>query len=85
MFTSEQIPIQQGDRLLLYSDGLTEAENAAGLNFGVVKLPGLFASRQSYTAEAFAERLLKDVLAWSEDDSGPGQSDDITIVVVDLT
>ena len=85
VFTLSKFQFEKGDRLLLYSDGLTEAEDAAGLSFGVVKLPGLFASRQSYTAEAFADRLLKDVLAWAEKGSGPGQTDDITFVVVDLT
>jgi serine phosphatase RsbU (regulator of sigma subunit) len=69
---------------LVYSDGLTEAENAAGLSFGDLRLPELFASQQSCTAEKFADSLLQDVLAWSEKDSGPGQTDDITFVVVDL-
>jgi sigma-B regulation protein RsbU (phosphoserine phosphatase) len=83
-FTAKQFQFEQGDRLLVYSDGLTEAENAAGLSFGDLRLPELFASQQSCTAEKFADSLLQDVLAWSEKDSGPGQTDDITFVVVDL-
>jgi len=85
IYTVNEFKFEKGDRLLLYTDGLTEAENAAGLSFGDLSLPMLlFASRQSYTAEQFADGLLKDVLAWSADETGPGQSDDITFVVVDL-
>jgi sigma-B regulation protein RsbU (phosphoserine phosphatase) len=75
---------EEGDRLLLYSDGLTDAENGVGLSFGDTKLPNLLASWQSLPAEQFADELLREVLAWSTDASGPGQSDDITFVVADL-
>jgi hypothetical protein len=68
-YTASEFKFEKGDRLLLYSDGLTEAENAVGLSFGDLSLPMLFASRQSYTAEHFADALLKDVLAWSTDRS----------------
>ena len=73
-----------GDRLLIYSDGLTEAENGKGDSFGDAVLPGFFALRQNLSAETFAEELLQSVLAWSVVDSRPGQADDITFVVVDL-
>ncbi len=76
--------LEKGDRLLLYSDGLTDAENGVGLSFGDTKLPNLLASGQSLPTERFADALLREVLEWSTNDSGPGQSDDITFVVVDL-
>jgi phosphoserine phosphatase RsbU/P len=82
-FATIKFQFEKGDRLLLYSDGLTEAENVAGFNFQS-QLPELFASRQDHTAEEFADALLKDVLAWTDLGSGPCQSDDITFVVVDL-
>ena len=74
----------KGDRLLIYSDGLTEAENGKGESFGDVVLPSFFVLKQNLSAEAFAEELLRSVLAWSVEDSRPGQADDITFVIVDF-
>jgi sigma-B regulation protein RsbU (phosphoserine phosphatase) len=74
----------KGDRLLIYSDGLTEAENGKGESFGDTVLPELFVLKQNLSAETFAETLLQSVLAWSVADSRPGQADDITFVIVDL-
>ena len=83
-YEESEFRFEQGDRLLLYSDGLTEAENDIGLSFGDVKLPEFFASKQSLDAEQFAGTLLQHVLAWSRNGSASGQSDDITFVVVDF-
>jgi sigma-B regulation protein RsbU (phosphoserine phosphatase) len=74
----------KGDRLLIYSDGLTEAENGMGESFGDAVLPGFFVAKQNLSAETFAEALLQSVLAWSVEDSRAGQADDITFVIVDL-
>jgi sigma-B regulation protein RsbU (phosphoserine phosphatase) len=74
----------KGDRLLIYSDGLTEAENGKGESFGDAVLPDLFVLKQNLSAETFAEALLQSVLAWSVADSRPGQADDITFVIVDF-
>jgi sigma-B regulation protein RsbU (phosphoserine phosphatase) len=74
----------KGERLLIYSDGLTEAENGKGESFGDAVLPGFFVRKQNLSAETFAEELLQSVLAWSVEGSRPGQADDITFVVVDL-
>jgi len=74
----------KGDRLLIYSDGLTEAENGKGESFGDAVLPGFFMLKWNLSAETFADELLQSVLAWSVVNSRPGQADDITFVVVDL-
>jgi sigma-B regulation protein RsbU (phosphoserine phosphatase) len=83
-YEESEFTFEQGDRLLLYSDGLTEAENSIGLSFGDIKLPEFFASKQSLDAEQFAGTLLKEVQAWSTNGSELRQSDDITLVVVDF-
>jgi phosphoserine phosphatase RsbU/P len=74
----------KGDRLLIYSDGLTEAENGNGDSFGDKVLPEFFVRKQDLSADTFAEALLQSVLDWSVEDSRPGQADDITFVIVDL-
>ena len=73
-----------GDRLLLYTDGLLEAENAAGQLFGDAVLTQFIEAHQDLEAELFVEQLLKKVLAWPRESGRPGQSDDITVVVIDV-
>lgn len=83
-YDDNTVHFAKGDRLLIYSDGLTEAENRKGESFGDAVLPGFFVAKQNLSAETFAEALLQSVLAWSVEDSRPGQADDITFVIVDL-
>jgi sigma-B regulation protein RsbU (phosphoserine phosphatase) len=83
-FTAREVSFEAGDRLLLYSDGLVDAENAAGESFGDAALPSFIQERQHLGAESFVDLLLKEVLAWSHGGPSGGQEDDITIVVMDI-
>ena len=83
-YTAHEISFEVGDRLLLYSDGLVEAENAAGESFGDAALPAFIQKEQDLGADQFVDLLLKNVLAWSRSGSTGGQKDDITIVVMDI-
>jgi sigma-B regulation protein RsbU (phosphoserine phosphatase) len=83
-YTSHEISFEVGDRLLLYSDGLVEAENAAGESFGDAALPAFIQKEQDLGADQFVDLLLKNVLTWSRSGSTGGQEDDITIVVMDI-
>jgi sigma-B regulation protein RsbU (phosphoserine phosphatase) len=84
VFSESDFSFEAGDRLLVYSDGLTEAENKTGVSFGDGKLSMLLGEKQILPVEQFATTLLEEVLAWSTHGSEPIQSDDITFVVVDL-
>ncbi len=83
-YTAREVYFEVGDRLLLYSDGLVDAENAAGESFGDAALPAFIQAKQNLGAEQFVDLLLKKVLAWSRGGSAGGQEDDITIVVMDI-
>jgi sigma-B regulation protein RsbU (phosphoserine phosphatase) len=83
-FLDAEFHFSSGDRLLIFSDGLTEAENSLGVSFGDERLPTLIEEHQFQTADHFASRLLDEVLHWSTKGSEPAQSDDITFVVIDL-
>jgi phosphoserine phosphatase RsbU/P len=83
-YTETEFTAMAGDRLLLYTDGLWEAENAAGQAYGDFALKKFMEVRQDLAAEPFVEQLLREVLDWSCENGQPGQLDDITLVVVDV-
>jgi sigma-B regulation protein RsbU (phosphoserine phosphatase) len=83
-YAESEFSFETGDRLLLYTDGLTEAENAAGESFGDAALSTFIQEKQDLQAEQFVDLLLKEALAWSYAGTRARQEDDITILVIDL-
>jgi serine phosphatase RsbU (regulator of sigma subunit) len=83
-YSQLEFSVEAGDRLLLYTDGLTEATNRAGLEFGEVRLKDFISAHMNLSAEQFADCLLREVLAWPGAGDPQAQSDDITFVVVDI-
>jgi len=67
----------QGDLLLLYTDGLTEALDAAGNEFGVERLTGELLESARDGAVETLHRLAHSVQTFSE---GKPQHDDITLI-----
>jgi len=66
-----------GDLLLLYSDGVTEAVNLAGEEFGEERLIDLVKSRAGASAAAIVAEIQTAVEQWA---AGQPASDDITVV-----
>jgi sigma-B regulation protein RsbU (phosphoserine phosphatase) len=83
-YADGKFSFETGDRLLLYTDGLTDPEDAAGESFGDAALPTFIQEKQDVEAEQFVDLLLKEALAWSGDGTRTQQKDDITILVIDL-
>jgi phosphoserine phosphatase RsbU/P len=75
-----ELSLQDGDRLLLYTDGLIEARNADGDFFGLDRLEATLAHGFALPLDAAADDMLRVIDAWS----GQPQGDDFTIVLVDL-
>jgi sigma-B regulation protein RsbU (phosphoserine phosphatase) len=76
------IPIEPGDRFLLYTDGLVEPENAAGEAFGEGRLEEVLRSSQSRGPSELVEELLSALGRWQP--SSLAQQDDITLIVLDV-
>jgi hypothetical protein len=64
--------------------GFTEATNPDGQEFGEVRLRDFMNAHGDLSAKQFAERLLREVLAWPGAANSHPQSDEITIVVIDI-
>ena len=79
LFVESTVPIHAGDMLLLYSDGITEALNGRGEEFGTERLAELVTRRRGAAARDVVEEILRDVEHHAE---GKPPSDDRTLVVI---
>jgi phosphoserine phosphatase RsbU/P len=77
-----EILFSPDDRFLLYTDGFTEPENAAGEAFGDYKLEQILRDNPSRPAAELSLLLLYEVRKWQP--SSLPQQDDITLLVIDL-
>lgn len=68
-----------GDRLLLYTDGVTEAFNPADEAYGVERLLAEVRSHGEGAAAALVERICRSVTSFA---GSAAQSDDITLTVL---
>jgi len=78
----KQIALKTGDRLLLYTDGLTEPENGRGEPFGDHRLETLVRENHGRSAQDLVDRLLPALGAWRP--ASVVQEDDITVVALDV-
>jgi len=80
-YTSVVVPLKAGDRVLLYTDGIPETTNPAGIEFGTECFKQFLETERSTSADQFADRLLAELSRWSARGS-EDQDDDITIVAI---
>ncbi len=76
-----EFPLAAGDRLLLYTDGLTEAENFHREQFGDMALEGFLKYHARSSAEELSNRLVAEVGAWQATDAA---QDDLTLIVINV-
>lgn len=78
-YSVEHAQLDAGDSLLLYTDGISEARNHVGTEYGVERL-GIVASEQHYAPpRQLLDACLKDVRNFS---SGTRQTDDQTLMAI---
>ncbi|AUX31162.1 MULTISPECIES: SpoIIE family protein phosphatase [Sorangium] len=76
MTRDAELFLEDGDVLVLYSDGVTEARNAQHEQFGLERLCAIIEAVQTAPVEVIRDRILEAVEGWC-----PSPDDDITIVV----
>jgi sigma-B regulation protein RsbU (phosphoserine phosphatase) len=68
-----------GDSLFLYSDGLSEAQNPSGAEYGGSRLMRLLAARHQLRTQSLVAACLDDLNAFR---SGAPKTDDVTIMIL---
>ena len=76
------VPLRPSDRLLLYTDGVTETQNAAGEEFGDRQLERIVRENRLRPAPDLLRQVLSELQRWRP--AAVNQQDDITLIVVDV-
>ena len=77
-----EIPLNSGDRFLLYTDGVVEPENAGGEPFGDRQLEQVIRNNRSRPPFELSEQLLAGLRHWQP--ASVTQQDDITLIIIDV-
>jgi len=78
-FEEKDVTLREGDILLLYTDGVTEAVNRKGEMFGQHRLAKLVEDNQKRSAQEIIQIIEQTVLEYAE---GLPQFDDLTLMAV---
>jgi sigma-B regulation protein RsbU (phosphoserine phosphatase) len=79
-YQSGRLHLCKGDTLVVYSDGLTDAQNQQGEMFGEERLLEIIRQEAPSGSHALEQKLLKSVEEFTQ---GMPQTDDITFVVIE--
>jgi len=78
-YETRSLPLNPGDRLLLYTDGLVEARNADGRLFGEQSLSAEFKTSSNLSPTEAVDHIITAVQRWAR-----SQDDDLTVLVCDF-
>lgn len=78
-FEEGQVGLNEGDLLVVYSDGITEAQNSTGEEFGEGRLLELLTRHRTETAENIRINILEYVENWA---GTADRGDDQTVVIL---
>jgi len=79
-FTVEERQLAAGDRIVIYTDGVTEAQNVRGEFFGRKQLRELLVAHAADSCAVLHDAVLRAVKVFTDSAT---QADDITLVVVE--
>lgn len=77
-YSQHELQLFPGDRLFLYTDGVTEAMNADGELYGTGRLQTILDARANAALEPMIESIFDELAAFSSE-----QTDDITMLALD--
>ena len=80
-YSQSSIRLEPGDRLLLYTDGATEAHDSSNKLYGTERLERMLENCGDLPDEQLLDSILEDLYAFAE---GVPQFDDITMVVITM-
>jgi serine phosphatase RsbU (regulator of sigma subunit) len=79
LLVEAELPLQRGDLLLMFTDGISEAMNADSDLFGEERLAALVGEHGHLPPEELRERILREIDAFV---AGAPQNDDMTMILL---
>jgi two-component system sensor histidine kinase ChiS len=79
-----EMEILPGDRIIMYTDGITEARNTANVMYGEQRFHDFIKEHQGLGAGEFVELMMQTIFEWSRKNSDKNLRDDVTILAVDF-
>lgn len=81
-YQNKQLLLFPGDKLVVYTDGLVEAKNPEGEEYGMKRLEALLSKNARMGLEELKTSVLQDVKLFSKRDK---PTDDITLLLMEVT
>jgi sigma-B regulation protein RsbU (phosphoserine phosphatase) len=78
-FSSRKLKLGKGDTLVLYTDGLSEARDRSGVEYGCERISSVLAASRHLAPEALAAACLSDLAGHL---AGAPKVDDLTLMVI---
>ncbi len=81
MYEEKQDHLDYGDRILLYTDGITEAKNPRNETFGEARLKASLIETAALSLADAKERIIE---TWNEFRGTAPQTDDVTLMLIEI-
>ena len=79
LYEQETVQLQSGDVLLAFTDGVTEAFNPEGEEYGEERLQEILRAASCLSADEVRDHVVRSVRDWC---AGAPQHDDLTFIVL---
>lgn len=80
-YKQTELQLEQGDRILLFTDGITEAHDVNNELYGTQRLMTVMENTKDMSGEQVLERIIEDVNKYAR---GVPQFDDMTMIVLSI-
>jgi sigma-B regulation protein RsbU (phosphoserine phosphatase) len=74
---AEEVQLEQGDTLMLYTDGATEAMNDEGVQYGMDNLAKVIQTNRLLAPEQLIQKVIQDITTFTK---GSQLADDLTLI-----
>ena len=81
-YATVETPFREGDRILLYTDGIPEMADSSQEQFGEPRLREFLENHPDGSASHLADSLLDHLFRWSGRAAGEAPDDDVTLLAV---